>query len=184
MYRIWDLKSSPVDPMLLLCYTALMRVLFCLFFLLRSFAGSGVCAQESRFSGEPLPRYMSIRANSVNVRVGPGAEYPIKYSYSAAASGIPVLVDNEYHGWYRITDRDEDGGWVQRAALSKTRTALVTLPAVMLSKADDASGAVARLAPGLVLVLRTCGERFCHADYRASGRSYSGYVPRASLFGI
>src|SRR5690625_7287220 len=64
-------------------------------------------------SGLPLPRFVSLRANEVNLRAGPGFRYPIEWVYRR--SGQPVEVVDEYETWRRIRDWEGTLGWVHQS---------------------------------------------------------------------
>ena len=68
-------------------------------FLLLSF---NVFAGEQRFSGDVLPRFMALKANKINARVGPNVMYPVKYVYTKKF--LPVVVINEYYGLFKDND--------------------------------------------------------------------------------
>ena len=59
-------------------------------------------------SGLPLPRFVSLKSDRVNVRKGPGTNYPIAWVFSRA--GLPVEVIREFENWRQI--RDSEGAMV------------------------------------------------------------------------
>src|SRR4029453_16249428 len=71
----------------------------------------------------PLPRFASLDSKEVNLRAGPGKDYPILWVYQRR--GLPVEIIQEFDTWRRIRDRDGTVGWVQQNLLSGRRTALV-----------------------------------------------------------
>ena len=73
-------------------------------------------------SGLPLPRFVSLKAKSVNVRVGPSIDYAVAWRY--LKSGLPVEIIQEYDNWRRIRDAEGSEGWVNQALLSGDRTAV------------------------------------------------------------
>ncbi len=75
-------------------------------------------------SGLPLPRFASLRASEINVRVGPGQRYDVAWVYVRA--GLPVEIVQEYDNWRKIRDFEGAEGWVHKNLLSGERTALIT----------------------------------------------------------
>ena len=47
-------------------------------------------------------RFVSLRSDEVNVRVGPGVRYPVKWVFRQKA--IPVEIVQEYDTWRKIRD--------------------------------------------------------------------------------
>ena len=70
-------------------------------------------------SGLPLPRFVSLKSKSVNLRVGPSVDYAIAWRYMRP--GVPVEIIQEYDNWRRIRDADGAEGWVNQALLSGDR---------------------------------------------------------------
>ena len=75
-------------------------------------------------SGLQVPRFVSLKAGRVNVRVGPGEDYKIAWVFTR--TGLPIEVIQEYDTWRRIRDSDGAVGWVFNSLLSGKRTAVVT----------------------------------------------------------
>jgi len=53
-------------------------------------------------SGLPMPRFVSLKADRVNVRAGPTREHEVTWVYTHA--GLPVEITAEYGNWRRIRD--------------------------------------------------------------------------------
>ena len=137
-------------------------------------------------SGLPLPRFASLKASRLNLRVGPGTNYAVSWLY--VRPGLPVEIIQEYDNWRRIRDVDGTEGWVYHSLLSGNRTA--TAAPWMRSKGDDVfvnmrsdstAGAtiVARLQPGVIINLDECTGEWCHA----SADSYEGWVSQSEIWG-
>ena len=74
-------------------------------------------------SGLPVPRFVSLKAGRVNVRVGPGEDYKVAWVFTRPA--LPVEIIQEFDTWRRIRDSDGSVGWVFHSLLSGKRTAVV-----------------------------------------------------------
>src|SRR3979409_537382 len=111
---------------------------------------SGFSAKDAgqTTSGLPLPRYVSLKSDHVNVRAGPTKDNDVAWVYTR--SGLPVEITAEFEKWRR--DRDSEGaeGWVYHSLLSGRRTAVVTMKtkdelAPLYDRADQTSPAPSRL---------------------------------------
>lgn len=147
--------------------------------------GAGLVANpparaQSESGALPLPRFASLGSGEINVRSGPGPQYPIAWKYVRA--GLPVEIVAEFEYWRRIRDIDGTVGWVHKSLLSGKRTAVVAGndPAVLRAEADEAARAVARLEPGVVVRLARCGGPWCKVEVQ----SFSGWLPRSALWGV
>ena len=75
-------------------------------------------------SGLPIPRFASLGSDRVNLRKGPGPQYPIVWVYKRR--GMPMEIVAEYNLWRQVRDHDNTEGWVQKNLLSGRRTGMVT----------------------------------------------------------
>lgn len=157
-------------------FSRAMRAILCALAL----AGPPAAAQElGPVTKLPLPRYVSLRADEVNVRRGPGLDYRIDWVFKRA--GLPVRIVDEYKHWRRIVDSDDAGGWVYHALLTSHRSALVTEPEVTLREepSDDAA-ATARAEQGVVARLRQCRTDWCELE----AEGHRGWVRKRTIWGV
>src|SRR6202048_4526080 len=75
-------------------------------------------------SGLPVPRFVSLKPDRVNVRAGPTRDHDVAFVYTRA--GLPVEITAESDNWRRIRDWEGSEGWVYHSLLSGRRTAVVT----------------------------------------------------------
>jgi SH3-like domain-containing protein len=139
-------------------------------------------------SGLPVPRFVSLKSDRVNLRNGPGTDYPTGWVFRRA--GLPLEVVKEFEGWRQVRDADGVTGWVLQSFLSGRRTALVlpwerksstTVPVVPVNSSDSASSSiVANVEAGVIANLHSCDGRWC----RVTIEQYSGYIEQKKLWGV
>jgi SH3-like domain-containing protein len=134
-------------------------------------------------SGLPVPRYVSLKADRVNVRNGPTKDHDVAWVYTR--SRLPVEITAEFENWRRIRDWEGAEGWVYHSLLSGRRTALVTPwnkdNLVPLNNEPGTVGAVmARLQSGVVATVQSCTGAWCHI----SGEGFEGWIPQERLWGV
>jgi len=133
-------------------------------------------------SGLPLPRFVSLKSNEVNVRAGPGTDYPMKWTFKR--TGWPVEVVQEFDNWRRIRDSDGSEGWVYHSLLSSRRTALIapwrTDPVPLYAKADDQGRVAALLEPNVMADVESCDKTWCEVF----GEGWRGFISQKTLFGV
>jgi SH3-like domain-containing protein len=150
-------------------------------------SATDVPAGSSR-SGLPLPRFVSLKSDRVNLRKGPGTEYPTAWVYRRA--GLPLEVVQEFEGWRQVRDAEGTTGWVLQSFLSGRRTALVlpwdvkadrSPPQVSLRE-DDSEGAtpVAIVEAGVIASVVACNGRWC----RVAIDRYRGWIEQGKLWGV
>ncbi|WP_315735750.1 MULTISPECIES: SH3 domain-containing protein [unclassified Bradyrhizobium] len=145
----------------------------------------GVAAKDSVLttSGLPVPRYVSLKSDHVNVRAGPTKDNDVAWVYTR--SGLPVEITAEYENWRRVRDSEGSEGWVYHSLLSGRRTAVVTMKnkddlAPIYESADAASAVTARLQAGVVAQVKKCGNGWC----RVLGNGFEGWIQQQRLWGV
>ena len=91
--------------------------------LLGSAGLAAASAASGSASGLPVPRFVSLKADRVNVRSGPNKDQEVRWVYTRA--GMPVEITAEFENWRRIRDWEGAEGWVYHSLLSGKRTAVV-----------------------------------------------------------
>jgi SH3-like domain-containing protein len=126
-----------------------------------------------------VPYWASIRANEVNMHVGPGEDYRINWVYHRHL--LPLKVVRMMEGWRLVEDPDGARGWVLARFLMRERGAIVrgTASVEMHEKGDPASRLTWRLEPGVTGKLGDCDKGWCHLQIDQR----SGYVVQAALWG-
>ena len=132
----------------------------------------------------PVPRFVSLKSDKVNVRKGPSTDQSIVWVFSRA--GLPVEVIAESDNWRRVRDSEGADGWVFHSLLSARRTALVTpwskgeerVP--LYSSNSTGSRAIAELQANVLGNVLACDGEWC----RVSVDDYSGYVQQDKLWGV
>ena len=139
-------------------------------------------------SGLPLPRFVSLKSDRVNLRTGPGTDYPTAWVYRRA--GLPVEIIKEFETWRQVRDSDGATGWVLQSLLSGRSTALVLpwevkpdkpVPQVDIFRSDSASSsAVAKVEAGVIANIHGCDGQWCQVTID----DYRGYLEQNKLWGI
>jgi SH3-like domain-containing protein len=139
-------------------------------------------------SGLPVPRFVSLKSDRVNLRNGPGTDYPTGWVYRRA--GLPLEIIKEFEAWRQVRDAEGATGWILQSLLSSRRTGLVVPwerkagappPLVPIMASDsERSNVVANVEAGVIADLHTCDGRWC----RVTVDRYSGYIEQKKLWGV
>ena len=134
-------------------------------------------------SGLPIPRFVSLKTDTVNVRRGPSSEHEITWVFKR--KGLPVEIIAEFEHWRRIRDSEGDEGWVYMSMLGGNRTAIVAPwkkehEIAMRRSAKASAKPVAMLKSGVVGEVSACTGDWCEM----SVEGYDGWVEQTQLFGV
>src|SRR5262245_33663543 len=134
-------------------------------------------------SGLPMPRFVSLKPDRVNMRGGPTRDHEVTFVYTRA--GLPVEITAESDNWRRIRDWEGSEGWVYHSLLSGRRTAVVTpkdkkelVP--LYDKGDGNASVIARLQPGVLAAIKRCTGNWC----RIAGSGFDGWALQEQLWGV
>lgn len=131
----------------------------------------------------PLPRFASFKSGEVNLRAGPGENYPKQWVYQRA--GMPVEIFEEWDTWRRIRDYQGVTGWVSVNLLTSKRMAIVIETRRTLHDSpSETARAVAELDPGVIARIEECQDGWCKLEVRFEGRGYEGWVKRTEIWGV
>jgi SH3-like domain-containing protein len=144
--------------------------------------GANTALERGSVTGLPVPRFVSLKADRINVRSGPGRDQDVRWVYTRA--GMPVEVTAEFENWRRIRDWQGAEGWVYHSLLSGKRTAVVvpTLKTDLVplhDRPDITSAVVARLEAGVLGRLKSCTGTWC--EFR--GKGFDGWIMQVRLWG-
>jgi SH3-like domain-containing protein len=131
----------------------------------------------------PLPRFVSLKTDKVNVRQGPTKEHGVAWIFQRA--GLPVEITAEFEVWRRIRDSDGAEGWVYHSLLSGRRTALIApwmkgQVVSLHSSARPDSPITAKLEPGVLANISECNGTWCEI----SGGGFQGFIQQERLWGV
>lgn len=159
---------------------------------LRAQSGTNAFPQPAGIgtTGLPIPRFVSLKSDRVQIRQGPGTDHKVLWVFSRV--GLPVEVIQEFENWRQVRDQDGSVGWVAHSLLSARRTAVVLAWAVDGQKGEKAktvplrdepsasANTIALLEPGVVCDIRHCDGHWC----QISVGDYRGHVEQTKLWGV
>lgn len=140
-------------------------------------------AQENRISirgsNLEIPRFVTLKSNRVNMRAGPGKDYPIQWEYRR--EGLPLKVIGEFDVWRKVADHEGTIGWMHVRTLSVRRMVLVTDTTVKIHRRADTEAPVIAVAEqGVIAELETCRGGWC----KIKSEPVTGWIARRSLWGL
>jgi SH3-like domain-containing protein len=147
--------------------------------LFSGFALALATASLAADSGLPLPRFVTLKSDQVNLRAGPGDRYPIEWVLTR--KDMPVEIVAEFEHWRKVRDVEGTEGWVHQRMLAGRRSVLVKGEVRPLLRRPEAGAeVVARAEPGVIARLQECKGSWC----RVEAQSVTGWVRRSDVWGV
>ena len=131
-------------------------------------------------TGLEIPRYVSLKSNDANIRVGPSKNYPVEIKY--IKKNYPLKILEEYGEWRKVEDFQKNNGWIHKSLISGTRTGIV------LSKDNKNikllntlnGNVIGELGQGNIVYLKKCKIDWC----LISTGSFKGWMDKKYIWGV
>jgi SH3-like domain-containing protein len=121
--------------------------------------------------------FLSLKKNKVNVRYGPGFDFPIKYIYKK--KNFPIKQIDTKENFRRIIDIKKNSGWIHISQLKKVNSVIALEDKVLFRKSSFFSKPIAKIKKGRLLVIQKCEGEWC----RVKTDNFKGWVDRVNLWG-
>ena len=121
--------------------------------------------------------YLTLKYNKVNVRYGPGRDYPIKYVYNK--KNLPVKVIDKKEHFRRIIDHKKNSGWIHKSQLIKFNSLIVMEDKIIFSKNSKFSKPIVKLEKGRLVLVTKCISDWC----KIKTNDYSGWLQVNNVWG-
>ena len=122
--------------------------------------------------------FLSLKKNKVNVRYGPGFEYPIKFIYNKI--NLPIKQIDKKENFRRIIDLKNNSGWIHVSQLKKVNSIIPKTDKVLFSKPTNFSKPLAKIEKGRVLLVQKCNNNWC----KIKTGSFKGWIKIENSWGL
>ena len=154
-----------------------MKLTYLIFFLCISF---NLYAKTGSVTGLEIPRFVSLKSNEVNLRVGPSTNYPIELMY--ITKNLPVEIIDEFDAWRKIKDHKGIIGWLHKSLIKGDRFVLTGYKNnndVDLYNRPNGS-IIGAIKKNNILNLKNCILNWC----KVSHGNINGWVLKKNIWGI
>ena len=121
--------------------------------------------------------FLSLKKSKVNVRYGPGFDFPVKYIYNK--KNFPIKQIDTKENFRRIIDIKKNSGWIHISQLKKVNSVIALEDKVLFKKSSFFSKPIAKIKKGRLLVIQKCEGDWC----RVKTDDFKGWVDRVNLWG-
>ena len=121
--------------------------------------------------------YLMLKNSKVNVRMGPGLDYPVKFIYKKKY--LPVKVIDKKENFRKVIDHKKNSGWIHISQLKKVNSVIVLSNRILFKKPTFNSKPIANIESGKLFVLEKCKKNWCEV----SSQNYSGWINMDNVWG-
>ncbi len=122
--------------------------------------------------------FLILKNNKVNVRYGPGFDYPIKYIYKKKY--LPIMIIDKKENFRRIIDFKKNSGWIHASQLRKGKSFITLQNKILFSKPTKFSKPIIKIAKGRLLIVSKCKIKWC----KVKTESHIGWVRNNYVWGM
>ncbi len=122
--------------------------------------------------------FLILKNNKVNVRYGPGFDYPIKYIYKKKY--LPIMIIDKKENFRRIIDFKKNSGWIHASQLIKGKSFITLQNKILFSKPTKFSKPIIKIAKGRLLIVSKCKIKWC----KVKTESHIGWVRNNYVWGM
>ena len=122
-----------------------MKKIFILIFFLMSCFVTKAISQD---------KFVSLKKNKVNVRYGPGFDYPVKYIYKKI--NLPLKVIDKKENFRKIIDIKKNSGWVHVSQLKNSRSLIILENKILFKKPSLFSKPIVKMEKGRLVLVKKC----------------------------
>ena len=154
-----------------------MKIIFAILLFTVSF---NLHAKTGSVTGLDIPRFVSLKSNEVNLRVGPSTNYPIELTYTT--KNLPVEVIDEFDAWRKIKDHQNTIGWLHKSLIQGDRFILTGYKNnnnVNLYNRPNGN-IIGVIKKNNILDLKNCILHWC----KVSLENINGWVLKKNIWGI
>ena len=131
-------------------------------------------------TGLELPRYVSLKSNESNIRVGPSKNYPILIKYIIV--DYPIKVIDEYEDWRKIIDFQDNIGWIHKSLIKGERNGIIfSENKKRINVYNTMSGKIiGEIDSGLIVNLSKCKINWC----LIIKNNHRGWIEKKYIWGV
>ena len=137
-------------------------------------------ANVGKETGLEIPRYVSLKSDDANIRVGPSKNYPIKIKY--IKKNYPLKVLEEYEEWRKVEDFNKNIGWIHKSLISGIRTGIVlsndNKNIKLLNTLDG--NVIGEIGNGNIIYLEKCKIDWCLVSFG----DFKGWMNKKYIWGV
>ena len=122
-------------------------------------------------------QFLSLKKSKVNVRYGPGFDFPVKYIYNK--KNFPIKLIDKKENFRRIIDHKKNSGWIHISQLKKINSVITLEDKLMFKKSMIYSKPIAKIKKGRLLIIYKCEDNWCKVETEG----LKGWVDKNHLWG-
>ena len=137
-------------------------------------------AKKGTITGLELPRFVSLKSDDVNLRVGPSINYPIELKY--IQKNYPIEIIDEFDVWRKTKDHEGNIGWLHKSLIKGDRYILLGVKISSdINIYNRPNGKlIGLIKKNNILKLNECLKNWCNVK----NEDIKGWISKKNIWGV
>ena len=131
-------------------------------------------------TGYKIPRFVSIKSDEANLRIGSSKNYPIILQYKI--KDMPVEIIDEYENWRKVIDIKDNTGWIHKSLIHGKKTGIISSSQKgiihIYNKSDG--NIIGEINQGIIVKVTSCKVNWCLISYN----NFKGWIEKKFVWGV
>ncbi len=139
-----------------------------------------IIAKTGIVTGLDIPRFVSLKSNDANLRIGPSINYPIEIKY--VKQNLPIEIIEEFDVWRKVKDYDNNIGWLHKSLIKGDRYVLIKNTGLVDKKIYNRPNGklIGLIQQNNILKLKKCLLDWCYVF----SKDIKGWVLKNDIWGV
>ena len=131
-------------------------------------------------TGLDIPRFVSLKSDDANIRVGPSVNYPIKLKY--VFQNLPLEIIDEFDVWRKSRDHEGNIGWIHKSLIKGDRFILINYDTNRDTNLFNIPNGkiIGIIKKNNILDLNLCILNLC----KVTQNKFSGWLLKKNIWGV
>jgi len=129
-------------------------------------------------SGQPVPRFLSLKHAETNCRIGPSRAHPVRYVFRRQGAPVLVIAESVDH-WRKIRDAAGDECWAHKVTLRAQTHVQAQVETAIRKRPLPGAAVNATLGPGVLARIEARKDGWL----KVAAGAAEGWVPAQDVFG-
>ena len=121
--------------------------------------------------------YLMLKNSKVNVRMGPGLDYPVKFIYKKKY--LPVKVIDRKDNFRKVIDHKKNSGWIHASQLKRSKSFILNNDEILFTKPLIYSRPIAKIENGRLILFQKCKKLWC----KVKVNKFEGWLNSSNIWG-
>lgn len=151
-----------------------------IFILFLLFTNNVFASELGSNSNMEIPRYVSVKSNDANLRIGPSKKYPIILKF--IVKNYPLEILDEHKDWRYVIDFKKNEGWIHKSLLKGDRNGILINSDKNFANVYSYPefNIIGKIYNGNLFSVHNCKINWCFIEIQGQ----KGWIKKSNIWGV